>query len=95
MLFAGSNMQEINVLKRKLANSFTMEDFGATKQILVMRITRDRKNRNLTVSQNEYIEKVLEIFNILNEKLVSTTLAIHFNLSKKMCPKTQEEINYL
>ena len=43
MLVAGSNMQEINVLKRKLANSFAMKDLGAAKQILGMRITRDRK----------------------------------------------------
>eukprot|EP00253_Pinus_taeda_P003640 PITA_03640 len=34
MLVAGSNMQEINVLKRKLANSFAMKDLGAAKQIL-------------------------------------------------------------
>ena len=59
MLVAGSNIQEINVLKRKLANSFAMKDLGAAKQILGMRITRDRKNRKLTLSQNEYIEKVL------------------------------------
>jgi len=31
MLFAGSNMQEINVLERKLANSFAMKELGATK----------------------------------------------------------------
>ena len=52
-------MQEINVLKRKLANSFAMKDFGATKKILGMRITRDGKNHKLTLSQGEYIEKVL------------------------------------
>jgi len=32
MLVAGSNMQEINVLKRKLANSFVMKDLGAAKK---------------------------------------------------------------
>ena len=46
MLVVGSNMQEINVLKRKLANSFAMKDLGAAKQILGMRITRDRKITN-------------------------------------------------
>ena len=44
MLVAGSNMQDINVLKRKLANSFVMKDLGATKQILGMRIIRYRKD---------------------------------------------------
>ena len=55
MLVVRSNMQEINVLKGKLENSFAMKDLGAAKQILGMRITRDRKNRKLTLSQNEYI----------------------------------------
>jgi len=64
MLVAGSNMQEINVFKRKLVNSFTMKDLGVAKQILGMRITRDRKNCKLTFSQNEYIEKVLKKFNM-------------------------------
>ena len=34
ILVAGSNMQYINVLKRKLAKSFAMKDLGAAKQIL-------------------------------------------------------------
>ena len=61
MLVAGSNMQDINVLNIKLAKSFGMKDLGAAKQILGMRITRDKKNQKMTLSQGEYIEKVLEI----------------------------------
>ena len=34
MFVVGSNMQDINVLKRKLANSFAMKDLGVAKQIL-------------------------------------------------------------
>eukprot|EP00253_Pinus_taeda_P003747 PITA_03747 len=95
MLVAGSNMQEINVLKRKLANSFAMKDLGAAKQILGMRITRDRKNRKLTLSQNEYIQKVLKRFNMHNAKPVSTPFASHFKLSKEMFRKTQEDMDYM
>lgn len=95
MLTVGSNMQEINVIKRKLAKSFAMKDLGTTKQILCMRITRDRKNKKLTLSQSEYIEKVLKRFNIQNEKPVNTSLASHFKLSKEVCPKTQEEMVYV
>jgi hypothetical protein len=83
------------VLKKKLANSFAMKDLGAAKKILGMRITRDRKNHKLTLSQGEYIEKVLERFRMQNEKPVSTPLANHFKLTKEMCPKTQEEIEYM
>jgi hypothetical protein len=88
MLVAGSNMKDINVLNNKLANSFAMKDLGAAKKILGMRIMRDMKNHKLTLSQGEYIEKVLERFRMKNEKLVSTPLANHFNLTKEMCPKT-------
>ena len=49
MLVAGSNMQDINVLKRKLAKSFEMKDLGATKQILGMRITRDIEKLQIDV----------------------------------------------
>ena len=72
-----------------------MKDSGVAKQILGMRITRDRKNRKLTFSQSEYIEKVLERFKMQDAKLVSTPLASHFKLTKEMCPKTQEEIGYM
>ena len=85
MLVAGSNMQDINVLKMKLAKSFVMKDLGAAKQILGMRITRDMKNRKLTL-QGEYIEKVLQRFRMQTTKPFSTPLASHFKLSKDMCP---------
>jgi hypothetical protein len=95
ILVVGSNMQDINELNKKLSNSFSMKDLGAANKILSMRITRDRKNRNLRLSQGEYIEKVLERFRMQNEKLVNTPLSNHFKLTKEMCPKTQEEIEYM
>ena len=60
-----------------------------------MRMTKDKKNKKLTLSQNEYIQKVLKIFNMQNEKPVSTPFASHFKLSKEMCPKTQEDMDYM
>jgi hypothetical protein len=50
MLVVGSNMHDINVLKKKLANLFEMKDLDAAKKILGMRTIRDRKNRKLTLS---------------------------------------------
>jgi hypothetical protein len=82
MLVAESNMRDINVLKNKLANSFSMKDLGATKKNLGTRITRDRENHKLIFSQGEYIEKVLERFIMHNAKIVSTPLANHFKLTK-------------
>ena len=72
-----------------------MKDLDVAKQIIGMRIARDRKNRKLTLSQNEYIQKVLKRFNMHNAKLVSTPFASHLKLSKEMCPKTQEDMDYM
>ena len=56
-----------------------------------MKICRGRKNRKLTLSQANYVEKVLQCFSMENAKAVSTPLPIHLKLTKEMCPKTQEE----
>jgi hypothetical protein len=45
MLVAGSNMQDINVLNKKLSNSFAMKDLGVAKKILGMRIKRQEKSQ--------------------------------------------------
>jgi hypothetical protein len=90
ILVAWSNMQDINVLKMKLANSFAMKDLGAAKKILGMRIIRDEENCKLALSQGEYIEKALERFRMHNAKPISTSLSSHFKLTKEMCLKIQE-----
>jgi len=46
MVVAWSNMQKMDVLKRKLVDSFAMKDLVAAKKILGMRITRDKKITN-------------------------------------------------
>ena len=55
MLVAGSNIDHIKGLKCQLAHAFSMKDLGAVKQILGMKICRDRKNRKLMLSQVNYI----------------------------------------
>ena len=43
------------------------------------------------MSQEQYVERVLERFNMKNAKSVSTPLANHFKLSKRSCLTTDEE----
>ena len=93
MLIAGANMKEILYLKESLAKEFAMKDLGAAKQIRGMRIVRERRAGVLTLSQEQYIEKVLCRFNMQNAKPVKTPLAAHFKLSSEHSPKTEEERN--
>ncbi|RVX19637.1 Retrovirus-related Pol polyprotein from transposon TNT 1-94 [Vitis vinifera] len=50
MLIAGSSIEKINNLKKQLSKQFAMKDFGAAKQILGMRIIRDKTNGTLKLS---------------------------------------------
>lgn len=42
MLIAGARMEDINDIKMKLSKVFEMKDLGEAKQILGMRISRDK-----------------------------------------------------
>ena len=74
-----------------MSKSFATKDLGPSKQILGMRIERDRSSNRLYLSQEKYIEKVLCKFKMDNAKAVSCPLAAHFKLSTKQCPSTDEK----
>ena len=91
MLIAVSSMREINNLKTRLSATFEMKDLGPAKQILGMKISRDRSAGTLNLSQELYIEKVLSRSRVNDAKPRITPLANHFKLSKEQSPKTAEE----
>ena len=91
MLIVGNNTKRIAILKKVLGKSFAMKDLGPAKQILGMRISRDRANKKIWLSQEEYIEKVLERFNMQNTKPVNSPLVGHHKLSKDHCPTSKKE----
>ena len=55
MLVARSSMDHTKGLKQQLALSFAMKDLGAAKEILDIKICKDRKNKKLTLSWVDYI----------------------------------------
>ena len=93
MLIASKSMEEINRLKAQLSRTFDMKDLGAAKHILGMEIHRDKKNGKLWLSQQKYVEGVLEKFCMNNVKPVNVPLASHFKLSSVLSPRTDEEIS--
>ncbi|GKV41577.1 hypothetical protein SLEP1_g49083 [Rubroshorea leprosula] len=95
MLIVGHDTKKIAALKTDLSKSFSMKDLGPAKQILGMKIFQDRKNKKLWLSQEKYIEKVLDRFNMSKAKPVGTPLAGHFKLSTEQCPASKEEAKYM
>ncbi|KAA0050388.1 Integrase, catalytic core [Cucumis melo var. makuwa] len=85
------NVSRIDSLKKQLSKSFTTKDLGPAKKVLEIRIVRDRASKKLYMSQEQYIEKVLERFNMSQAKSVSSPLPSHFKLSCKQNPSIDKE----
>ena len=78
-------------IKKELSKTFDMKDLGSAKRILEIHILRDRKVGELRLSEERYIERMLERFNMKNSKPVSTPLIGHFKLRKRFCPSTEKD----
>ena len=67
-----------------------MKDLGSTSQILGIKISKDKMNGKLWLSQESYIEKVLDKFSMGKAKPVSS-LGSHLKLSSKQSPSSEKE----
>ena len=79
-------MDDINMLKAQMARTFDMKDCEAAKEILDIEIHKDKKNGKLSFSQEKYVQKIIERFEMNKAKLVNVPLASHFKLSSSLCP---------
>ncbi|KAH9770027.1 Integrase catalytic domain-containing protein [Citrus sinensis] len=91
MLLACKNMKLIDLLKQQLKDKFDMKDLGPAKKILGVELVRNRITRILFMSQEKYVNKVLEKFGMMNCKPMSIPMAAHFKLSSQQCPSTESE----
>jgi len=82
-LLFSSNISHIRTVKEDLKRHFEMKDLGEAKWILQMKIERIDMNdrmRKLTISQEQYIETILEQHGIANCKLAKTPIAANLQL---------------
>ena len=59
-------------MKDNLKQCYDMKDMGERKKILGIRVEHDRQAGTLTISQREYIDKMLRSFNMIDVYLVSS-----------------------
>ena len=92
ILIARNNVEYLKDIKSWLSSNFEMKDMGNAVYILGVKISRDRSRRLLSLSQETYINKVLERFNMQNCKPIGNPIAKGETLSKRMCPQMQQEV---
>lgn len=81
MLVAAKSMEAIDELKKELSRRFEMKDLGAARKILGMEISRNRVTGELWLSQEGYLSRVLETYNMTEAKQTVTPLGAHLKMS--------------
>uniref|UniRef100_A0A2N9HLT2 Reverse transcriptase Ty1/copia-type domain-containing protein n=1 Tax=Fagus sylvatica TaxID=28930 RepID=A0A2N9HLT2_FAGSY len=61
ILLAENDMDSIVTTKKWLSSTFEMKDMGEANFVLGVKITRDRSKKLLSLSQETYIKKILEL----------------------------------
>ena len=68
-----------------------MKDLGEAEYILGIKIHRDRSRRMIGLSQETYIDKVLDRFEMANSKRGHIPMSHGISLSKTQCPSGPDE----
>jgi transposase InsO family protein len=86
LLLVSNSLEGLSALKRDLSRRFSMTDLGEAHYILGIQIDRNRAARILSISQREYVHKVLQRFGMMDCKPVTTPLATNVHLTKADSP---------
>lgn len=74
MIIAGNDKEILNNIKRSLSEAFKMKDLGEPKNFLGISIERNKEENTLLIHQANYIESILEKFNMKDCKPQSTPM---------------------
>ena len=74
LLIFGDRPKHIKQVKDTLSSQYKMTDLGPVQRFLGLRITRDLRARTIEIDQTEYIQSVLERFNMADCKPARTPL---------------------
>jgi hypothetical protein len=85
-------MQHVDELRDHLSRRFKMTDLGDISFIIGIKVIRNRNNRSISLSQQQYLLDVLSKFKMSECKPVSTPLDPGCHLTREMCPKLQADI---
>ena len=75
ILLAENDKEYINIIKNWLSTNFEMKDMREAAYILGVKIYRDCSKKMLALSQEPYLKKVLERFNMQDCAPIDTPVA--------------------
>jgi hypothetical protein len=91
ILLIENDIAMMEVVKTSLRKSFSMKDLGEEAYILGNKIYRDRSKMLIRLSQDAYIDKIMNRFNMQDSKKGFLPMSHGITLSKKQCPTDPDE----
>jgi hypothetical protein len=91
ILLIGNDISMMEDVKSSLRKSFLMKNLGEAACILGIKIYRDKSKRLIGLSQDAYIDKVLNWFNMQDSKKCFLPISHDITLRKKQCPSKPDE----
>ncbi|HVX00438.1 MAG TPA: reverse transcriptase domain-containing protein, partial [Candidatus Babeliaceae bacterium] len=72
IVFHRDDTDEWNQDKVAIAHAYAIKDLGECNWILNMKVTRNRQDRTITLSQQAYVERICKEFNVENGRVINT-----------------------
>ena len=91
LVISAPTMPEMDEIKLLLSSRYNMKDLGIISECLGMRIIYDQITGSLNLDQTEYIEQMLQKFNLQNLRPANTPLDPGVKLSRNMAPVTEDD----
>jgi hypothetical protein len=80
MLLFATSIQTMQIAKRDIMDTFEVTDLGEPKKLVGIEISRDRKNKRITITQSKYIETILAKYGLQDASPVRTPLDTNIKL---------------
>jgi len=90
-VFTGSSAELISDYKSKFNDRYALTDLGPISWLLGIKVTRDRDNRTISLSQTTYIESILERYALTSAKAYATPMVPGVLYSRDQSPSTPQE----
>jgi hypothetical protein len=91
IMLIGNDIPILEAVKTSLKKSFSMKDLGEVTYVLGIKIYRDRSKRLIRLSQDTYIDKILNRFDMRDSKKGVLPMSHGITLSKSQCATTPDE----
>ena len=95
ILLIGNDFEMLSKVKIQLTTQFQMKDLGEAQYVIGIKIIRDKKNKIIALSQENYIDSILSKYNMQDSKKGFTPFRYGINLSQDQCSKTTEKKEYM